>query len=213
MVVILAVLTLSSNLTLVGFARPSVLQTEGCPTYETLLVVDLVDASPRSASVGTFVVTNVHVVTPDGTPVDLTPRTVSFLWSGPTGQKEYDSVPVALAPGQAGLYIYNQTVTDDLVKAVGEGTVTISVVACSCGDGLGNFGPPGLISSNRTLTPSDDSSVMIGPQTTTTTQGPQPVTYAVPLAIALLIIIGLVLLLIRRRRGQPQQQTTSTSQT
>jgi hypothetical protein len=179
------------------FAKPSVQQTTpSCPTYQVNLVVDLVNSDPTNPQVGDTVVTRVHVVYNDGTPVTLSPETISFLWTGTAGQKEFDNVAVVYT-GEPGFYNYTQTVTQDIFQAVGQGKVTIAVVACSCSDIRGNRGPISPVNSDATLTPSDNSNLFIGPQA----QGPgQPFNWLVPLAIAILLIIALLLFLMRSRR-------------
>ena len=185
----------------VAHANPTIQQTQTqgpCPTYHTILEVDLVNSVPIQSSVGQTVITTFHVIYPDGTPATLNPETTSFLWSGPSGQTEFDNVPVVFT-GNVGFYNYTQQLTEDLVKATGQGTVVVSVIACSCQDIQGNRGPTSLTSSNTTLTPSDNSNEVIGPTTPTT----QPIlgsNLLVPLIVAILLIIAILLAL--RRRGQ-----------
>jgi hypothetical protein len=176
--------------------------TPGCPTYLTNIIVDLVNSSPTQTVVGVEVTTEVHVVYPDGTPVTLSPQTISFLWNGTAGSKEFDNVAVN-STGSPGFYNYTQTITPDLVQATlgsaGTGTITVYVVMCSCSDALANRGPTTLIGSDETLTPSDDSHVSIGPQPSTQ---PPYTTYLVPILIGLLILLALILLLRRRQKGK-----------
>jgi hypothetical protein len=182
------------------FAKPSVQQTTpSCPTYQVNLVVDLVNSDPTNPQVGDTVVTRVHVVYNDGTPVTLSPETISFLWTGTAGQKEFDNVAVVYT-GEPGFYNYTETVTQDIFQAVGQGKVTIAVVACSCSDIRGNRGPISPVNSDATLTPSDNSNLLVGPQT----QPPQPMNYLVPAAIAILLIIAL-LLFFMRKKGQKKK--------
>jgi hypothetical protein len=168
-------------------------------------VVDIVDSNPINAVVGDTVVTRVHVVYVDGTPVSLSPVTISFDWNGTNGHKEFDNVLVVYT-GTPGFYNYTQSITSDLIQATGQGKVTISVVTCSCSDGGGNRGPTRLTDSDVTLAPSDNSNLNIGvPQP----PGPfglggQAASYFVPLAIIILLIIALLLFL-RRRRGKQQK--------
>lgn len=180
------------------FAKPSVQQTTtpGCPTYQVNLLVDLVNSNPTNPQVGDTVVTRVHVVYNDGTPVTLSPETISFLWNGTAGQKEFDNAPVVYT-GELGFYNYTQTVTQDMFQTLGAGKVVISVVGCSCSDIRANRGPISLTDSDFTLTPSDNSHLFVGPQAPAPGQ---PVTYVVPLAIALLLIIALLLFFMRSRR-------------
>jgi hypothetical protein len=132
----------------------------------------------------------------DGTPVTLSPETISFLWTGTAGQKEFDNVPVVYT-GTPGLYNYTQTITQDLYQSLGQGKVVIFVVECSCSDVRANRGPISNTESDLTLTPSDDSHLFVGPQAPPPTQPP---TYVVPLAIGLLLILALLLFLLRSRR-------------
>jgi len=180
-----------------ALALPSVQQTvtPGCPTYQVNLVVDVVDSTPVNAVAGDIVITRFHVIYEDGTPVTLSPEIASFLWAGSSGEKQFDNVAVTYT-GIPGFYNYTQEVTADLVQTVGMGKVTISVVACSCSDGLGNRGPVSLVNSDYTLAPSDNS--IIGIETTTTPT--QPFNFLVPLLIAILLILALALFLMRSRR-------------
>ena len=179
------------------FANPSVQQTTpDCPTYQVNLAVDLVNSDPTNPQVGDTVVTRVHVVYNDGTPVTLSPETISFLWKGVSGQEQFDNVPVVYT-GEPGFYNYTETITQDLFQTLGVGEVIISVVACSCSDIRGNRGPISLTESDTTFTPSDNSHLFVGPQAPPPAQ---PLTYLVPLAIALLLIIALLLFLMRSRR-------------
>ena len=200
-IMMMILIVVVSGVPLIVAARPSLLQTTtpGCPTYLVNIIVDFVDSTPINAVAGITVITRFHVIYPDGTPVYLLPETTSFLWVGGQGQKEFLNVPVIFT-GDPGWYNYTQTITDDLVQATGEGKVTVSVMTCSCSDGLGNRGPLTDVSSNTTFTPSDNSNVIIGPPQTTTTETEQPFTWAVPLAIALLLIIALLLFFLRSRR-------------
>lgn len=200
---LLLLLVISSSYTLLVFAAPSVQQTQpGCPTYQVNFIVDIVDSNPINAAVGDTIVTRIHVVYPDGTPVTLSPETVSFSWNGTNGQQVFDNVHVVYT-GTPGFYNYTQTITPDLVQTTGQGKVTIAVVSCSCSDGGGNRGPVSLTDSDLTLTPSDNSNLSIGPQTTTTPTTPT-VTYIIAGIIILLLIIALLLFL-RRGRGKKQK--------
>jgi hypothetical protein len=181
------------------YAVTSTMQTGGCPTYLTNITVDLVTSPPNQVMLGTEVTTMVHVVYPDGTPVTLMPQTISFLMNGTAGSKEFLNQQVNYT-GNPGFYNWTTTITSDIVQATlgasGTGDIYISVITCSCSDQLGNRGPTNYIGSVQTLTPSDNSNLSLQLQT----QPQQPVTYAVPLVIALLIIIGLLLFLLRSRR-------------
>jgi len=177
--------------------------TQGCPTYQTNLVVIRVDSTPHepvNTMVGTAVVTIFHVTYPDGSPVILKPQTASFLWSGKSGQKEFDNVPVTTA-GLPGYYNYTATLSSDIVQATGQGVIAISVVFCSCSDGSDNRGPTGNVNSIITSDSTDNSQVATNPVTTTTTQiGPIITSQDVLLLIAALLIIALLLLVILSRR-------------
>jgi hypothetical protein len=193
----LMLIILAPALTVV-FAQSTILQTQpACPTYQTNILVDLVDSTPINVTTGGTVVTRIHVVYPDGTPVTLEPELVSFLWTGSQGQKEFDNVAVNYT-GNPGFYTYAQQVTQDLVQTTGTGIVVVAVVHCSCSDGAGNRGPPGNTDSNLTITPSDNSNVMIGQ--VTPPQGPNLTQYLVPLIVIILLILALLLFFLRSRR-------------
>jgi LPXTG-motif cell wall-anchored protein len=194
----LMLIVLGSMLT-VTFAQSTILQTQpSCPTYQTNLLVDVVDSVPINVTTGGTVVTRIHVIYPDGTPVTLEPELVSFVWTGSQGQIEFDNVAVTYT-GNPGFYTYTQQITEALVQATGEGVVVVAVANCSCSDGANNRGPPGLINSDLTLTPSDNSNVQIGPVTPPQT-GPNITSYIVPLIVVILLIIALLLFLMRSRR-------------
>lgn len=189
-------IALASFVTITASARPSIFQTTpSCPTYQVNLAVDLVNSNPITATVGVTVVTQVHVVYGDGTPTTLSPETISFLWVGQNGQSEYDNVPVVYT-GTPGLYNYTQVITADMIQATGQGKVTVYVVSCSCSDIRGNRGPVSNVSSDLTLTPSDNSNINVGPPAVV----PQLFSWIVPLIIAILLLIAVLLFLIRRRK-------------
>jgi hypothetical protein len=198
----LLLLALGSSYTLLAYATSSAQQTTtgGCPTYQVNLLVDVVNSNPINAVVGDTIVTTIHVVYPDGTPVTLSPEIVSFSWTGSNGQQLFDNVQVVYT-GTPGFYNYTQTITPDLIQTTGEGTVTIAVVSCSCSDTGGNRGPVSLTNSDLTLTPSDDSNLSIGPQTPANPTTPV-VTYVIAGIIILLLIIALLLFLRRGRKKQ-----------
>jgi hypothetical protein len=174
-----------------------------CPTYQTNLIIDLVNSTPSEAAVGTTVVTTVHVIYPDRTPVFLSPETISFSWSGHTGQKIIENAAV-VPTGEPGYYTYTEKITEYFPT----GVVVISSLYCTCSDAPGNRGPTTDTSSDNTITVIDYSKVNIGPQTPkpTATQPPPSIiqqlltTYAVPIVILALLIIALLLLLTRGRR-------------
>jgi len=167
-----------------------------CPKYnQTNLTVDFVNSVPNYALVGDTVVTTFHVIYADGTPVTLEPLTASFNWTGPSGSKEYDLVPV-VSNGTAGFYTYTQPFTQDIIQATGFGTITIFVVFCSLSDGSGNRGPTAAISSIQTLIPTDNS------QLSPTEPAPPLATnnYVPSLLIVVLLILALLIVLLRRRK-------------
>jgi len=167
-----------------------------CPTYnEGNLIVDYINSVPHSAVVGDTIITTFHVIYADGTPVTLEPRTAGFNWTGPSGSKEFDEVPV-VPNGTAGFYNYTQQFTQDIIQATGSGTITIAIVFCSCQDGLGNRGPTTNISSIQTPTPVDNSQI----SPTTPTQPVPVTTYVAPILIVVLLILALLMLFLRRRR-------------
>ncbi len=180
----------------VSLCLPLVTGQQGCPTYQTVILIDLVNSVPQEVVVGGVVVTKVHVVYPDGTPVTLSPETISFLWKGNQGQIIIENAPV-VPTGDPGFYIYSQSVTADFPT----GTVTIYAVVCSCSDLMGNYGPTSDTSSDITITPSDISIVTIGPPTP---PGPPTIqelfsTYGIAIIVGLLLLAALLLLLSRRK--------------
>jgi LPXTG-motif cell wall-anchored protein len=125
----------------------------------------------------------------------LSPQTISFRWASSAGEKIVENAPV-VPTAQTGTYTNDLKVGDDFPT----GTVTISVIACSCSDGQGNSGPPMDVNSDTTSHTTDDSTIEIG----ATTQ--QPATqellaaYGVPVVIAIVVILGVLLLIFRRRK-------------
>jgi hypothetical protein len=192
---------ISSGYPLLVFANSSDQQTatttQQCPTYQVNLVVDYVNSNPINPVLGTNVTTRVHVVYQDGTPVTLSPQTISFLWTGSNGQKEYDNVPVVYT-GSPGFYNYTQTITSDLLQATGQGKVTVWVILCSCSDVRGNRGPVSNVNSDLTLTPSDNSNLNIGVPPSPN-QFAQLASLAIPILVILLLILALILFLRRRK--------------
>jgi hypothetical protein len=88
-----------------------------------------------------------------------------------------------------------QTIGDDFPT----GKVTISVVACSCSDGQGNYGPPMDVNSDTTSHATDDSTIEIGTTAAASSAG-------IPGFPMESILIGLVvasatLVLLRRRHN------------
>jgi hypothetical protein len=204
LLVLISLVLFTSYLPLAGLAAANLLPAQGgCPTYLTTLTVDLITSSPIQITVGDVVTTMFHVIYPDGTPVQLSPQTASFLWIGAAGQTELDNVPVTFT-GNPGYYNYTQTVTADIAQATvgsaGTGKITIEIAHCSCSDALGNRGATGDIGSDETLTPSDNSNLNVGPPPSTQ----QPFTYAVPILIAILVIIA-ILLFLRRSRSKKKK--------
>lgn len=203
--VLISLVLFTSHLPLAAFATFNLLpaQNSGCPTYLTNLQVDVVNSSPLQVTAGEIVTTTFHVIYPDGTPVQLTPQTASFLWIGAAGQKQFDNVQVEYT-GNPGYYNYAQTFTADLVQATvgsgGTGKITVEVATCSCSDALGNRGATNNIGSDQTLTPSDNTNLNAGLPPSTQ----QPFTYVVPLIIAILAILA-ILLFLRRSRSKKKK--------
>jgi len=194
MTVIKAIGTMLVLVFLLGFNVPS--GPAQCPAYQTNLAVDLVNSIPIHVVLGGTVVTRIHVVYPDGTPATLSPETVSFVWAGSAGTKRFDNTPV-VPTGDPGFYTYTQTITDDFPT----GSVTLSVVSCSCSDASGNYGPTSNTDSDVTITPADLSILQIGPGAPTgPTQAQLIATYGVPILVAILLIIALLLLVLRGRK-------------
>ena len=139
---------------------PSV-QASGCSGPRGLMV-DLINSVPSSEPViiGEDITTTIHAVYANGDPVSLNPELAGFLWTGSQGRIEFDSVPLVFT-GNRGFYDFRETVTADFVNATGPGEATLSVVACSLQDAQGNHGPPQTISSDETLTPSDNSHLVL----------------------------------------------------
>ncbi len=196
---VVLVLGTSASLAVASVSSPAAT----CPTYLTNLVVDVVDSTPQTATVGTVVVTKVHVTYGDGSPATLSPETLSFLWHGTEGDKTIKDVHV-VPLSDPGYYTYTQTVGEDFPT----GLVVISVMFCSGSDTSGNYGPVDDVNSDTTISPTDVSKVQIGPlttevETTTTTQPPTLqellAMYAVPIAIAILVLVAVLLLAIRGR--------------
>jgi hypothetical protein len=145
--------------------------TSPCPTYNTALVVDFVDATPKTATEGVMITTKFHVTYPEGTPAQIS--NASFFWTGAAGQKEYENIQVA-SNGTAGFYVYRQDITPDLIHAVGR-QAAISVVACSLRDVYGNDGPNQPTNSETTPNPNDNSNITL---TFTKTKEPPSTTTA-----------------------------------
>jgi hypothetical protein len=192
-VVFVMLLLFGSTLPLAAAATPK----SSCPTTGKTVFVVMVDSNPKSAAVGTSVVTTVAVSDSNVnvTPFALSPETISFRWVSTAGEKIVKNAPV-VPTGSTGIYTYTQTVGDDFPT----GTVTIFVVACSCSDGQGNYGPPMDVNSDSSIHEKDGSSVEIG----ATMQ--QPATqdllaaYGVPIVIAIVVILAVLLLVFRTRK-------------
>jgi hypothetical protein len=182
-----------STLPLAAAASPK----SSCPTTGKTVFVLMLDSNPKSAAVGTTVVTMVGVGYSSTTLefAALSPETVSFRWVSTAGEKIVENAPV-VPSGSAGIYKYEQTVGDDFPT----GTVTIYVLACSCSDGQGNYGPPRDVNSDSTVHEKDGSKVEIG----ATMQ--QPATqellaaYSIPIVVAIVVIVALLLLVLRARK-------------
>jgi len=191
-VIALLAVVLTSTLGNVTALTPT--QQGPCPTYQTNLIITLVNANPNVITgSGQSVVVTFQVAYEDGTPANLLPETTTFVLTGEKGNEQLQSVPVT-PTGTPGTYTYTIAFTEDMINKLGAGTITIAIDTCSCSDGLGNRGPTGTISSDMTLTPADNSHLNISPPPA------QQVTYVVPLIIALLLILALILFALRRRR-------------
>lgn len=186
-------LLFGSTLPLAAAAIPK----SSCPTTGKTVFVVMVDSNPKSAAVGTTVTTNV-AISYDAIslkPFALSPETISFRWVGTAGEKIVKNAPV-VPTGSSGVYTYTQTVGDDFPT----GTVTMYVLACSCSDGQGNYGPPGDMNADSSIYEKDGSMIEIG----ATMQ--QPATqellaaYSVPIVIAIVVIVALLLLVLRSRK-------------
>ena len=150
---------------------------------------------------GTSVVTTVGVDYVDYKLVTLSPETISFRWVGSAGEKIVENAPVVSKGGgsehMGNLYTYEQKVGDDFPT----GTVTIFILACSCSDGQGNYGPTADTSSDESYEEADNSRIEIG---ATMQQAAQPGTqdllaaYGVPIVIV--VILAVLLLVLRRRK-------------
>jgi len=192
-VLLVMLLLFVSTLPLAAAASPK----SSYPTAGKTVFVINVNSMPRSADVGTTVVTTVAVsYEPKGfemaevpDPVTLSPETISFRWVSSAGEKVVENAPV-VPTDRAGVYEYTQTVRDDFPT----GTVTISVVAGSCSDGQGNSGPPTDVDSHSTTFENDNSIVQIG-----ATQDLLAV-YGIPIVIAIVAIVAVLLLVLRRRK-------------
>jgi len=197
-VLLVMLLFLGSTLPLVAAASPK----SSYPTAGKTVYVISVQSNPRSADVGTTVVTTVAVsYEPKGfemaewNPVTLSPETISFRWVSSAGEKVVENAPV-VPTDRAGVYEYTQTVGDDFPT----GTVAISVVAGSCSDGQGNSGPPTDVDSHSTAFENDNSIVQISATVQQAATQDLLAVYGIPIVIAIVVIVAVLLLVLRRRK-------------
>jgi hypothetical protein len=188
-VAFLMLLLFGSTLPLAAAATPK----SSCPTKGKIVQVIYLESDPKSAAVGTTVVTTVGVFYVDETPVALSPQTISFRWVSAAGEKLIENAPVVPIAGSKSLHKYEQKVGEDFPT----GKVTISVVACSCSDGQGNSGPIGDTSSDSTLEDGDNSVVEIG-ATAATPSGGIPGFPMESILIGLITAFAILALLRRR---------------
>jgi hypothetical protein len=142
-------LTLTALILLTLPAGGLPLATTICPTHRTVIAVDSVDATPKIATPGATITLTFRATYPEGTPAQVS--RASFIWSGTAAQEEFDNAGVA-PNGSAGFYQYRQQVTTDLIHTVGRGHTTVSIIACSLHDPLGNDGPNQNTGTQVTLT-------------------------------------------------------------
>ncbi len=81
-----------------------------CPTYLTNLEVTSVNVTPSTISCGDTAAVTVHLQYPDGTPVSLSPETLTFKCVGSCSSFIFENVPVYPVPGKPGWYTWNLTV-------------------------------------------------------------------------------------------------------
>jgi len=192
-VVFVMLLLFGSTLPMAAAASPK----SSCPTTGKTVFVLMVDPNPKSAAVGTNVTTTVAVSysNVNVTPFALSPETISFRWVSTAGEKIVKNAHV-VPTGSTGIYTYTQTVGDDFPT----GTVTIFVVACSCSDGQGNYGPPMDVNSDSTIYEKDSSRVEIGATMQQPATQDMLAAYGVPIVIAIVVIVALMLLVLRTRK-------------
>jgi len=192
-VVFVMLLLFGSTLPLAAAASPK----SSCPGAGKTLLVVYLQPNTNNAAVGATILITVGVTYTDFSTVTLSPQTVSFRWVSTAGEKIVENVPVT--GSGAGLYKYEQKVGDDFPT----GTVTIFVLACSCSDGKGNYGPNADTSSDTTYREEDNSKLEIGAAAAAMQQ---PATqelfaaYSVPIVIAIVVIVALLLLVLRTRK-------------
>ena len=162
-----------------------------CPGAGKPLLVVYLQPNTSSAAVGGTILITVGVTYTDFSTVTLSPQTVSFRWVSTAGERIVENAPVT--GSGAGLYTYEQKVGDDFPT----GTVTIFVLACSCSDGKGNYGPNADASSDTTYREEDNSKLEIG-ATTATPSGGIPGFPMESILIGLITAFAILALLRRR---------------
>lgn len=181
-----------------------------CPTYLTNLVVDFVDASAHNVQSGQPVVITVDIIYNDGTPVALSPQTLSFILSGSNFKKALDNVPVT-PTGNPGYYRFTINVSDDFPT----GSLTVAVAHCCASDESGNYGPTEDTDSAITIRTDDNSRFDVGPSTPTSAPLQQLAytfaqliaKYAVPLVIIVLLELAAIVSALKLRARLRKEET------
>ena len=100
---------ISLSLLLLGFNLPLAAHA-ACPTYLTNLAITYVNVNPHQISCGGSVNITVGVFYPDGTPVTISPETMSFKFAGACSSLVIENVRV-FPTGEPGFYSCNLTYT------------------------------------------------------------------------------------------------------